>query len=74
MSRLSDHYRDEQKYYGIYMAPGGMKDVLIADCTYREPDGCDSVKPGTALRCMRQTGHHEPHQNTTVSAVESEWP
>lgn len=34
---------------------------------------CTSIKPGTDLRCMRTTGHHEPHQNTTLPAVESEW-
>ena len=36
-------------------------------------DRCDSIKPGTDLRCMRGPGHHEPHQNTTVPIFESEW-
>lgn len=34
---------------------------------------CASVKPGTDLRCMRPDGHREPHQNTTLPSVESEW-
>jgi hypothetical protein len=71
-AHIADDWRWAESHHDGY-GPTPAAALRDLAAKLREVGRCSSMKPGTDLRCMRDQGHHEPHQNTTIPAVESEW-